>query len=75
MPNTFDEVDGFRDQLSVELAAAGIAGGVSIDSTLTGRHITVFVEDPEALPNDFGAVVPANAFSIAQGSVTLATNG
>lgn len=64
VPYSFDQVNDFRDQLYNELSAANIEASVLIDSTLTGRMISVHVPDLQALPADFGASVPAESFNV-----------
>ncbi len=66
VPHTFQQVDDFRDVLIQELEDVGVAGDVSIDSTLSGRLIVVGVLDPHVLPEDFGRAVPADAFVVTQ---------
>ena len=67
--HTFKEVTAFRDDLRRELDELGVAAELLIDSTLTGRHITVRLPDPDALPSDFGAAVPDHLFSVAEGEL------
>jgi hypothetical protein len=67
--HTFREVTEFRDELRHELNAIGIHAELLIDSTLTGRHITVQLPDPSVLPSDFGSGVPDHLFSIAEGEL------
>ena len=67
--HTFREVTEFRDELRRELNAIGIQAELLIDSTLTGRHITVQLPDPGILPSGFGPGVPDHLFSIAEGEL------
>lgn len=75
VPHTYAEVDGFSDQLRAELSDLGVAGDVLIDSTLTGRHIRVRVEDPTRLQDGFGETVPLVAFSVEEGEVFRPEDG
>lgn len=67
--HTFRQVDEFRDELRRELDSLDIRADLLIDSTLTGRHITVQLPDPSVLPSDFGSGVPAPLFTIAAGDM------
>jgi hypothetical protein len=67
--HTFQQVTEFRDELIRELNAIGVQAEVMIDSTMTGRHITVQIPDPGDLPDGFGSAVPGHLFSIAEGDL------
>ena len=67
--HTFKEVEAFRDDLAAELRSLDIRAELLIDSTLTGRHITVQLPDPGVLPSDLGSGVPDHLFSIAEGDL------
>ena len=64
---SYEQLNGFRDQLFAELRDIGMAGGVRTVFTPSGRRLTVLAEDPEQLPADFGAGVPADTFTVTQG--------
>ena len=69
VPYTFREVDGFRDALIAELRTLDVPAEIFIDSTDTGRHITVQLPDPDVLPDDFGSGVPEDLFSVVEGDL------
>lgn len=69
VPHTFRQVDEFSHALVEELSNLGIAGGVDINSTLTGRFIEVRVLDPGQLPEDFGSDIPDGIFTIVTGEL------
>ena len=66
VPHTFVEVNGFRDSLRAELEAADIPADLTIESTVSGRHIDVRVLDTAALPADFGRNAPEDVYSIVE---------
>ena len=66
VPYKFEQINDFSRALSDELTATGAVGAVLIDSTLSGRHLTVAVEDPSALGDDFGGSIPSGAFRVDQ---------
>lgn len=72
---TFEEINGFRDQLAAELrnlpreVDPERSSAVLIDSTLTGRHIRVLVPDPKLLDDTFGSTLPPGVFEIEEGGI------
>ena len=68
VPYSFQQVNEFRDQLLFEAEALGIRASVPIHSTGTGRTIVVQVPDPDGLPADFGSKVPADVYTVVEGT-------
>lgn len=69
--HTFRQVNEFRDELAQELSTLGVRAEPLIDSTLTGRHITVQLPDPGQLNKDFGSAVPDHLFSVVEGGLVV----
>lgn len=69
VPHTFRQVDELRDALAAELRSLDIPAELMIESTLTGRHITVQLPDPSQLPSGFGSSLPDDLFTVVQGEL------
>ena len=67
VPYTYVQVNEFRGQLRSSLLELGIVMDTPIDSTVTGRHIRVVVDDPSAVPADIAPDVPRDVFDVEQG--------
>lgn len=63
VPYTFQQVNAFRDALAQELRDLGMQGSVPIDSTLTGRFITVTVVATSAGNTNTPVPVPEHALA------------
>ena len=64
--HSWQELNGYRDVLVSELDRAGVPGDVFIESTPQGRSIEVRTPDLDALPSDFAASVPTDAYTVVE---------
>jgi hypothetical protein len=63
---TYRQTEEFRDALEHDLEDLDIPGDVSIESTLTGREITVHVLDVSAVPSALGEGIPDDAYEVTE---------
>lgn len=64
--HTYRQVNGYRDALAIELRQNGIAADLPINSTTSGRFIEVQVLNRDDLPENFGATVPRDLYTVVE---------
>lgn len=70
-PYSYNDVENYRNQLVQELDELGIAHDVAATHNDKGRLLEFRVEDPASIPTAFGSNVPADAFSVVEGSPVI----